>query len=265
MVALDLAVAAGCVLASGLAGLRWIMVAQREGWAPGAASRWALRWWTLEANLAVAVVAVASLAAAPVFRPAALTAALAVAVGPLGLPLRGRRPGPMRWTGRARRVGALAGAGALGVIGAGLIVGTGTAAVLAGVVALLAPVAVDVAALSVGGPDPAEGVVPCGPGPAAALDGLAGRRGGAKRVLVAAGPHGAAGEDLAERATAVATHVLIVGRHARDALQRGAARGPAGCTIVVCHDVGHAEAWVDAETGPADAVVWLPVPPDHVP
>jgi hypothetical protein len=151
------------------------------------------------------------------------------------------------------------------VVGAGLLVGTGTAAVLAGLVAVLVPGLIDLGALAAGGPDPAEGAIPTGIEPAAALARLAARSGPAKRVLVAAGPHGAAGEDLAERAVAVATHLLVVGRHARTALQRGAARGPAGCTVVVCHDVEHAEAWVDAETVPADTVIWLPVPPDHVP
>ena len=265
MVVLDLVVAGCCLVAGGLAGKRWLLVAQREGWAAGAASRWALRWWTLEANAAVAVVAVASLAAAPVFRPAALTAALAVAVGPLGLPLRGRRPGPLAWTSRARRVAAAAAGAGVALVGAGLLVGTGTAAVLAGVVAVLVPVLVDLAALAAGGADPGEGAIPTGMDPTAALARLGSRRGQGKRVLVTAGPHGAAGEDLAERAVGVATHLLVVGRHARAALQRGAARGPAGCTVVVCQDVEHAEAWVDAETGPADTVVWLPVPPDHVP
>lgn len=265
MAALDLVVTACCLAAAGLAGLRWLLVAQREGWALGAASRWALRWWTLEANPVVAAVAVASLAAAPVFRPAALTAALAVALGPLGLPLRGRRPAPLAWTGRARRAAAAAGAVAAAVVAAGLLVGTGTAAVLAGLVAVLTPVVVDLGALLAGGADPAEGAVPTGVEPSVALARLAARRGPGARVLVTAGPHGAAGEDLAERAAAVATHLLVVGRHARSALQRGAARGPKGCTVVLCHDVEHAEAWVDAETGAADLVIWLPVPPDHVP
>ncbi len=265
MAALDLAVAAGGLLATAVACLRWLLVAQREGWAAGAASRWALRWWTLEANTLLAGVAIASLAASPVFRPAALTPALAVAIGPFGLPLRGRRPGPLAWTARARRVAATAGVVALAVVGAGLLVGPGTAAVLAGVVAVLAPLLVDLGALTAGSADPGEGAISTGIEPSAALARIAGRRGDGKGVLVASGPHGAAGEDLAERAAVVATHLLIVGRHARAALQRGAARGPAGCTIVVCQDVEHAAAWVDAETGPPDVVVWLPVPPDHVP
>lgn len=265
MAALDLVATACCLAAAGVAGLRWMLVAQREGWAPGAACRWALRWWTLEANVIVAVVAIASLAISPVFRPAAVATGLAAAMGPLGLPLRGRRPGPLAWTGRARKVAVFAGVAALAVVGAGFLVGTGTSAVLAAVVAVLVPALVDLGALAAGGPEPAEGTIPTGIEPAEALARLAARRGAAKRVLVAAGPSGAAGEDLAERAVAVATHLLVVGRHARVALQRGAARGPAGCTVVLCHDVEHAEAWVDAETGSADTVVWLAVPPDHVP
>lgn len=265
MTALDLAITACCLLGAGLAGLRWLRVAQREGWASGAASRWALRWWTLEANAAVAAVALVSLVAAPIFRPAALSTALAVAVGPLGLPLRGHRPGPLSWTPRARRVAGVAGGVAGAVVVGGLLVGPGTAAVLAGLVAVLVPVLVDLGALAAGGPDPAEGVVPTGIEPPAALSRLSARRSAPKRVLVTAGPHGAAGEDLAERAVTVATHLLIVGRHARRALQQGAARGASGCTIVLCDDVDHAEAWVDNETSPDDAVVWLPVPPDHVP
>ena len=265
MAALDLVVTFCCLLGAALAARRWLLVAQREGWALGAASQWALRWWTLEANAVVAAVAVAGLVAAPVFRPAALSTGLAVAVGPLGLPLRGRRPGGLSWTPRARRVAALAGAVAAVVTGLGLLFGPGTAAVLAGVVAVLMPGIVDLAALAAGGADPAEGVLPVGVEPVAALDRLSTRRDAPRRVLVASGPRGAAGEDLAERATAVATHLLLVGRHARPDLQRGAARGPAGCTIVVCHDVEHAKGWIDTETGPADVVVWLPVPPDHVP
>lgn len=75
----------------------------------------------------------------------------------------------------------------------------------------------------------------------------------------------AGGEDLAECATTVATHLLVVGRHARNALQRGAARGSPGCTVVVCREVEDAQEWVDAETGPADAVIWLPILSDHLP
>lgn len=265
MATLDLAVATCCLVAAGLAGLRWLRVAQREGWVLGAASRWALRWWTLEVNAAVGVVALASLVAAPVFRPAALTTAVAVVVGPLGLPLRGRRPGPLAWTARARRVATIAGGIAVAVVAAGLLVGPGTAAVLAGVVAVLSPGLIDTAGLVAGGADPAEGVVSTGIESPAALSRLAAGPSARKRVLVTAGPHGAAGEDLAERAVSVATHLVIIGRHARRALQHGAARGPSGCTIVLCDDVGHAEVWVDTETGPDDTVVWLAVPPDHVP
>lgn len=265
MAALDFAVMVGGVVAAGLAGLRWLRVAQREGWAPGSASRWALRWWTLDANAAIAVVALTSLVAAPVFRPAALVTCLAVALGPAGLRLRGRRPGPLAWTPRARRAAAVGTGVGLGVVGAGLLVGSGTAAVLSALVAALAPAAVDAGSLAGGAVDPAEGIVPTGIEPPAALARLAARRSAPKRVLVAASPGGAAGEHLAERAVAVATHLLIVGRHVRPALQRGAARGPSGCTIVLCDDVERAEVWVRTETEPADVVVWLAIPPDHVP
>ena len=265
MAALDLVVAALGLLGAALGGLRWLRVAQREGWVPGAATRWAVRWWALGANAIIAVVAVASLAASPLFRPASLAVAFAVALGPLGLPLQGHRPGPLAWTARTRRTAAVGVALALGTVGAGLVIGPGTAAVLAGVVALLVPAIVDLGALAAGGPEPAEGVVATGVEPSAALDRLESRRSAPRRVLVAAGPSGAAGEVFAERAVAVSTHLLVVGRHARQALQRGAARGPSGCTIVLCHDVEHAEAWVRAETEPSDVVVWLPIPPDHVP
>jgi len=264
MAALELVVAFAGLAATSAAGLRWLRVAQREGWAPGSASRWALRWWTLGGNVALLAVALASLVAAPVLRLAALTTAAIVAVGPLGLPLRGWRPGPLAWTPRCRRAAYVGAALTLAVVGAGLVVGPATAAVLSGITAVLAPVIVDAAALASGGPDPAEGVVATGVEPSDALARLAARSVG-RRVLVAAGPRGAAGEDLAERAVAVATHLVLVGRHARGHLQRGAARGPAGCTIVVCHDLEHAEAWVTTETTPSDLVIWLPTPPDHVP
>ena len=80
MAALDVVAAACCLLAAGVAAIRWLRVAQREGWAPGAATRWALRWWALDGNAVLGAVAVASLAAAPLFRPAVLATALALSL-----------------------------------------------------------------------------------------------------------------------------------------------------------------------------------------
>lgn len=262
---LDLAVTGLCLVAAGFGIRRWLLVAQREGWALGAASRLALRWWTLDINAAVAVVALVSLVVAPLFRPSALTAGLAVVVGPFGLPLRGRHPGPLVWTKRARRASVVAAAGAVGAASSGLLVGTGTAALLAGVMAVLAPVLVDVGALAAGGPDPSEGAIPTGMDPAEALTRLVLGESGVRRVLVTAGPLGKAGEDLAERVTAVATHLLIVGRSARGAWRRGAARGPRGCTLVLCDDMDHAIGWIKTETQTSDLVVWLTIPSDHRP
>ena len=85
MTALD-AVALGAVVGSiACADLRWLRVAQREHYLPGAAARFAWRWWScMPVNIGLAASAVAGAAAAAVAAPAALATAVVVAIGPVG-------------------------------------------------------------------------------------------------------------------------------------------------------------------------------------
>jgi len=262
---LDLGVTAAGLTALALGVARWLRVSQREGWAPFSATAWAVRWWTLPENAAVAAVAVLSLAISPVVRLAALVVAVAVATGPFGLHLRGRRPGGLVWTRRCRRVVIGVALAALTAVGAGLIIGPATAAVAAGFLAVISPLLVDLASVAAGGPDPREGTVPSDTPADEVLAELDAASRENRRVLVTGGPSGAAGRAVAASAVARATHLLIVGRHGRADLQRGAAEGPPGCQIVLCPHVEDAEAWVQAHAGPADTVRWLAIPADHVP
>ncbi|HMC53405.1 MAG TPA: hypothetical protein VKI64_11645, partial [Acidimicrobiales bacterium] len=100
-----LSVAAGLAGAA-LAGLRWLRVAQREHYLAGSVSLFAWRWWVLwrPVNRLVGAVAIAGTIIAVVLPLAGVATALAVAVGPVGLALRGRRPGRLVWTRRLRRL-----------------------------------------------------------------------------------------------------------------------------------------------------------------
>ena len=135
------AVAAG-VAAALVAGLRWLRVAQREHYLPGATSRFAVRWWTLGANRVLALAVAAGVVLSVRSPLAAAVAAGAVAAGPFGLSPRGRTA-RLAWT---RRLRTLAGAWAvllLLAVAAGAAAGVGpTAALLA---AAFTPVLVDAA------------------------------------------------------------------------------------------------------------------------
>ena len=135
------AVAAG-LAAAALAGLRWLRVAQREHYLPGAASRFAARWWWLGPNrvLAVAVALGAVLSAGSPLP--GVVACAAVSVGPFGLSLRGRTA-PLAWTRRLRTLAAVWAVLVLTSVAVGLIAGAG--ATVAVVAAALTPVLVDVA------------------------------------------------------------------------------------------------------------------------
>ena len=91
-----------CLAASIVASLRWLRVAQREHYLPDCASRFALRWWGSSiVNLVGLVVAVAAMIASGAWPAAAALCAVVVAVGPLGLGLRGRSA-PLAWTRRMK-------------------------------------------------------------------------------------------------------------------------------------------------------------------
>lgn len=135
--------ALACALATGPAGARWLRVAQREHYLPGAVVRFAWRWWCggpLAPVMAAAAVAAAGLS----FRypwTALATAALVVA-GPPFLGVRGRSA-PLAFT---RRLRLLAGVWVVlqGVI---VLVGAlaGRAAAVAALGACAVPLVVDVA------------------------------------------------------------------------------------------------------------------------
>lgn len=141
---------AACVVATALAGLRWLRVAQREHYLAGACTRFGLRWWWgLGFNRLLAIgigVDVLLTFVSPFF---ALLGAAAVAVGPFGLHLRGTAPGPLRWT---RRLRTLAAASVLVWLVVAAIVGLAISpAVGAFVAAVATPLIVD-SALSITAP-----------------------------------------------------------------------------------------------------------------
>jgi UDP-N-acetylmuramoyl-tripeptide--D-alanyl-D-alanine ligase len=129
-----------------LVGLRWIRVAQREHYIPGAATRFAFRWWNCRwENRLLFLVAVGGGAVSFRWPPAALAAYAVLAVAPLGLPIRGRSA-PLRWTPRARRLGVVSVLLWAATVGAAQVVGlsplsTGSLAAVA------IPSLVDLAAL----------------------------------------------------------------------------------------------------------------------
>ena len=99
----------GLGVAAGIAGLRWLRVAQREHYLGGTVARFAWRWWTLgPVSIGLGLVVLAGLGACLVREPFALLTALAVALGPPGLGLRGRTS-PLAWTGRLRRLALVVG------------------------------------------------------------------------------------------------------------------------------------------------------------
>jgi UDP-N-acetylmuramoyl-tripeptide--D-alanyl-D-alanine ligase len=100
----ELLVVAACLGAAGLAALRWLRIVQRDQYYT-AAVRFARRWWLgVPLNVVLAGFALAGALFAPLTPWAALLTAGAVAVGPLGLGLRGRTA-PLVWSRRMIRLG----------------------------------------------------------------------------------------------------------------------------------------------------------------
>ena len=114
MTALGAVCLGAAVMSVVCADLRWLRVAQREHYLPGTAARFGWRWWAgTPLNIGLAVAAVAACGVAAVVPGAALATAAIVAIGPLGLGLRGRTS-RLAWTRRMSRV-ALATAGLEGL------------------------------------------------------------------------------------------------------------------------------------------------------
>lgn len=106
-----------------LAGVRWLRVAQREHYVACSVLRFVRRWWGLGAvNPALAGVVllaaiVASVAPSPGSEVAAAIALVGVAVGPVGLGIRGRTAS-VAWTLRLRRLALVS---ALPALAAGVV------------------------------------------------------------------------------------------------------------------------------------------------
>jgi UDP-N-acetylmuramoyl-tripeptide--D-alanyl-D-alanine ligase len=134
---------AACGLSWVPSGLRWLRVAQREHYLAGSSTRFAARWWTITlVNRAMAATAVAA-GVISVWRPlAGILTGLMVAVGPLGLSLKGRTA-PLAWTRRLRTLAGVWAVLEIVVVVIGLV--TGLASVLAVVAALAVPLLMDAA------------------------------------------------------------------------------------------------------------------------
>jgi UDP-N-acetylmuramoyl-tripeptide--D-alanyl-D-alanine ligase len=144
MSTLDIAVVAAALASSALAGLRWLRVAQREHYLAGSVTRFAARWWwgAIGFNRLLTVMAILGFLVSISFAPAGLAPAFVVAVGPVGLTLRGRTA-KLVWTRRLRTLTAVWAALQAVVVAAGVLGGVGP--VLAAAGALLVPALVDAA------------------------------------------------------------------------------------------------------------------------
>jgi UDP-N-acetylmuramoyl-tripeptide--D-alanyl-D-alanine ligase len=130
-----------------LAGLRWLRVAQREHYLPGAALVFARRWWG--SGGLNRVLWAAGLAGATVslwYPRAALGAVVVAGAAPIGLSLRGRT-GKLAWTRRLRLLAFLSVLLAAAVVGAVAALGLRPALSAAAFCGVGSPVVVDVALL----------------------------------------------------------------------------------------------------------------------
>lgn len=141
---MEILVTAAGLMAAALAGVRWLRVAQREHYVPGSVTRFAGRWWGRDPNWVLAAQVVLCVLFAAVILPMGLSAAIGVAVGPLGLGLRGRTS-KLAWTSRLKRL-AMVWSG-LHLILLGLAAAVGLAAFASVLLAALTPVLVDAALL----------------------------------------------------------------------------------------------------------------------
>ena len=107
MTTIEIVTAVAGAIGFACAALRWLRVAQREHYLPGAATKFARRWWS-STTTNVALISVAAFTAALAFAwPLAGVATAAIAaLGPVGLGLRGRTS-PLGWTRRLRTVAAV--------------------------------------------------------------------------------------------------------------------------------------------------------------
>jgi UDP-N-acetylmuramoyl-tripeptide--D-alanyl-D-alanine ligase len=125
-------------------GLRWLRVSQREHYLPGAASRFAQRWWRSSAlNVLLVAVGLAAAGVAFVHPAAACFTALVALLGPVGLTVRGRTS-PLAWTRRLKTLAIVTGVLVVVVLLVGVL--AHVAAAIAALVALGMPLVIDAAA-----------------------------------------------------------------------------------------------------------------------
>jgi UDP-N-acetylmuramoyl-tripeptide--D-alanyl-D-alanine ligase len=135
----------GALAATAVSGLRWLRVAQREHYLPGAVSTFAWRWWSLGPNLILLSAWVLGVSLAAAGRPLpGLFGAAAVAVGPFGLSVKGRTS-PLAWTRRLKTLAAVWAGLHLIAVAIAAIAGRGLAAPIAVLGAGLVPLVVDAA------------------------------------------------------------------------------------------------------------------------
>lgn len=132
------------VVAIVLADLRWLRVAQREHYLPGSTSLFVRRWWyKRQANLVLWIVALLGFVASAVFSSLLVIPAAVVAIGPLGLSVKGRTS-KLAWTRRLKTLAMVTfGAQALALLALALV--TRLPAATAVVIALIAPTFVELA------------------------------------------------------------------------------------------------------------------------
>jgi UDP-N-acetylmuramoyl-tripeptide--D-alanyl-D-alanine ligase len=136
---------AACVAACVPAGLRWIRVAQREHYLAGSVARFAARWWRVTPlNGCLAVLIVAAGVVSIRWPLAGAAAAAGVAVGPVGLSLKGRTSA-LAWTRRLRTLALVWAVLEIVVVVVGVVLGP--AAPVAVLAAVAVPLLVDLACL----------------------------------------------------------------------------------------------------------------------
>ncbi len=139
------AASAACWLSLVPIGARWLRVAQREHYLPGAAVRFAKRWWVgVRANVPLLVLG-AACAGVSWWVPLVALGSAGLAFGPRGLPVRGRSS-PLGLTRRLRTLAATWAAFEAGIVSAGAA--TGRPAFASAVALVLAPAVVDLACLA---------------------------------------------------------------------------------------------------------------------
>ena len=123
---MNVLVVVAALAATGLAAVRWLRVAQREHYLPGAATRFAMRWWRLGiANDLLWLVAVVGAGFSFTTPAAGLVPVAVVAVGPIGLGLRGRTA-KLAWTRRLKTLAAVYAVVDFAILALAIALGVGT-------------------------------------------------------------------------------------------------------------------------------------------